>query len=66
MKRNAKVKPQIPVYEDQENFKISLKLLREFQVAINRYDLWTKGEDTVNNFFNNVLEEMRGTLEKPR
>ena len=64
--RNAKVNLQLPVYEDQENFEILLKLLREFQAAIDRYDLWTKGADIVYDFFNNVLEEMRGTLGKPR
>ena len=53
--RNTKVKLQLPVYEDQEKFEILLKLLREFQAAIDRYDLWTKGSDTVYDFFQQCL-----------
>ena len=63
---NAKVKLQLPVYEEQENSEILLKLLQELQASINRYHLWTKGADTVYIFFNNVLEEMQETLGKPR
>ena len=53
--RNTKVKLQLPVYEDQENFEILLKLLRGFQAAIDRYNLWTREADTVYDFFQQCL-----------
>ena len=30
----------LPIYDDQEDYEILLKLIREFCKAVDRYDLW--------------------------
>ena len=35
---------QFPIYEDQEDMEILLKLLREFNRAVDRYQVWTDFE----------------------
>ena len=38
--RDQMLKLQCPIYEDQEDQEFVLKLLREFQRAIERHNLW--------------------------
>ena len=40
-----KAKIPVPCYEDQEDQEIFLKLLREFEGAIDLHDLWTTTDE---------------------
>ena len=47
---------QFPIYEDQEDMEILLKLLREFNRAVDRYQVWTDfGDARVYDMFQNCL-----------
>ena len=50
------VRFQFPIYEDQENSEILLKLLHKFTRAISRHDLWTTlGKEKVYDMFQKCL-----------
>ena len=54
--RAQKLKLSFPIYEDQEDQEIFLKLLREIQRAIERHDLWNlTDESTVYDMFQQCL-----------
>ena len=52
----TKVKLEFPIYEDQANFEILLKLMRNFKKTVDRYDLFTLlGEAEVYDKFQQCL-----------